>query len=142
MPEFTAVIDIAAPPARVWQVWTDLARWPEWMPTAERVERLDIAPLGVGSRIKIQRAGAQRAEWRIICRRFTTSSKSNGLAVTADHVVTTQAGGARAQVTPRVEGWLGWLLGRFLKDFTEAMLAGEAAGLRAQSERLETIGEG
>ncbi|MFQ3581419.1 MAG: SRPBCC family protein [Chloracidobacterium sp.] len=140
MPAFTVAVDIAAEPRRVWQVWTDFERWPEWTPTIQHVKRLDMAPVGVGSSVSIQRMSAQPVVWRMTYweprRRFTWATRSTGFTVTADHLVVPRPeGGARAEVSFRVEGWLGWLIGRFLKDLTENLLRTEVSGLKARSEQ-------
>ncbi|MEV4351654.1 SRPBCC domain-containing protein [Actinoplanes sp. NPDC049596] len=49
MREISAVVQIAAPPARVWQTLTDFASFPAWNPFIRRAE----GPLVVGGRLRI-----------------------------------------------------------------------------------------
>ena len=49
MKKFGAEIDIAAPPARVWALLTDLPAYPSWNPTIEKVE----GSIALGHRLKV-----------------------------------------------------------------------------------------
>jgi uncharacterized membrane protein len=44
---FEATIDIAAPAQLVFEVYTDVERWPEWTASVTSVEWLDQGPLSV-----------------------------------------------------------------------------------------------
>ena len=46
MAVFSTTIDIDAPPARVWQVMSDVERWHEWTPSITSIQRLDREVLG------------------------------------------------------------------------------------------------
>jgi len=45
--------DMAAPPALVWDVLTDLDAWPRWGPTVQRAELAEADQLGRGERGKV-----------------------------------------------------------------------------------------
>ena len=45
---FEATIDVAAPAQLIFEVYTDVERWPEWTASVTSVERLDQGPLSVG----------------------------------------------------------------------------------------------
>lgn len=48
MRRLTASLEIAAPPEAVWQVLTDLDRWPEWGPSLRSARTNDGRALGIG----------------------------------------------------------------------------------------------
>ena len=57
---FMATIDVAAPAQLVYEVYTDVERWPEWAASVTSVERLDQGPLRVGSRARIKQPRLRR----------------------------------------------------------------------------------
>jgi carbon monoxide dehydrogenase subunit G len=63
--DFTTSIEIAATPARVWDVLSDVERWHDWTPSIERITPLDDAPLGVGSKVRIEQPKLRPATWKI-----------------------------------------------------------------------------
>ena len=83
MREFSANVDIAATPERVWQVLAEVERWPEWTPSVLSVERLNAAPLGAGSQVRIQQPKLRPAVWTITrwepTKQFVWVSSSPGL---------------------------------------------------------------
>ena len=99
MTDFAIVVEISAPPARVWAVMSDIGRWPEWTPTVTRVDLLDPGPLAVGQRARIRQPRLPVAVWRITAlepgRSFTWVTRSPGVEVTARHSVEPSAGGPR-----------------------------------------------
>ena len=61
---FEATIDIAAPAQLLFEVYTDVERWPEWTASVTSVERLDQGPLSVGPRSGLPVAiVARMASW-------------------------------------------------------------------------------
>ena len=52
--QFETTVQIDASPQSVWEVMTDVERWPEWTTSVQRVERLDDGPLRVGSRARLK----------------------------------------------------------------------------------------
>ena len=59
------VIDVAAPPDRVWAAMSDVERWPEWTASVMRVERLDSRPFGVGSQVRILQPRFPAVVWTV-----------------------------------------------------------------------------
>ena len=65
MRKFEVTRHIDAPPQAVWPVISDVARWPEWLPTINTVERLDEGPLRIGSRARVTQPKLPKAEWEV-----------------------------------------------------------------------------
>ena len=134
----TRSIDIQAPPNVVWDVWTDVERWPEWTASVSRVERLDPGPLAVGKRVRIRQPKFPTVVWRVTeldeGRSFAWVSASPGARVTGRHGVEPHAGGTRATAAISYAGPIALLVARLSRSLTERYLGLEAAGLKARSE--------
>jgi len=138
MRTFSISVDIAAPPARVFDVMTDVERWHEWTPSVRHIRRLDKRPFAVGSRLFIRQPKLPPAMWKVTAiepeRSFESISGSPGLRVLARHGVAQTPSGSRATLSIELSGLFGGLFGRMTKDLTERYLALEAQGLKARSE--------
>lgn len=133
-------VDIDATPERVWEVMSDVERWPEWTETVTTVTRLDDDSLGLGSRVKVEQPKLPATEYVVTefdpGQSFTWVATGPGVRTTARHRID-QRGYSRSRVRLSVEqsGLLGEVMGRlFFKRLTDRYLATEAAGLKTRSE--------
>ena len=130
---------IAAPPATVWEVYSDVEHWPDWTESVTSVELLDPAPLRVGSRARIRQPRLPVAEWTVTeidpGRSFTWVARGPGVRSTGTHVVEPHADGARATAILDQGGPLGPVVGFLTRGITRRYLAMEAAGLKARAEQ-------
>jgi hypothetical protein len=137
--ELQRSIEIAASPARVWEVMTDVARWPEWTPSVKEIRFLDAPPLREGSAVRIDQPRLLPARYRVTAlepgRAFSWSTGNALVRVVASHTVEPSGAGARATLSVRFGGLLGALVGRRYARLTREYLDLEAEGLRARSER-------
>ena len=56
-------IEIEAPAAVVWSVFTDAERWPEWTASVDSVVALDGPGIAVGRRFEIKQPRFPRLVW-------------------------------------------------------------------------------
>ena len=133
------VVDVAAPPKRVWAAMADVERWPEWTASVTRVERLDRGPFGVGSRARVRQPGFPAAVWTVTVlepgRAFAWRSAVPGLTSVGVHRVD-PAGDRASRVTLAVT-WSGplapvirLLAGKRSRRYVEL----EAQGLKRRCE--------
>jgi uncharacterized membrane protein len=119
--EHTAVID--APTDVVWRLTTDVAEWPTFMPTVQRVQRLDEGPLRVGSAARLKQPGQLPAVWTVTTlapmREFAWQTRRMGLTMTGSHVLEPAGAACRntlaVELTGRGSGLLGALLGPMIR---------------------------
>lgn len=134
-------VEIDAPAQLVWEVFSDVQRWPEWTASVTSLLGKDGANLAVGKRFSIKQPGMSKLVWKVteIDRgsSWTWVQRSPGVLVTARHWVTAQPGG-RTLVRQQLEqrGVLGALVGRMMIKKTKRFLELEAQGLKARSEEL------
>ena len=133
-------IEIDAPPQLVWDVFSDVERWPEWTASVTSLVGRDGPDLAVGKRFAIKQPGMQKLVWRVTeidpGSSWTWVQRSPGALVTARHDVISQPGGrtlVRQQLDQR--GVLGSLVGRLMVKKTKRFLALEAQGLKARAEQ-------
>ena len=135
---FRVSTEIAAPPARVWDVMSDVERWHEWTPSITSITRLDDGPFGVGSRALVQQPGLPQATWEVTAfepeRGFTWVSTAPGVRVSGHHFAEPTPGGSRATLSVELQGMLSSLLALVTGKITEQYIALEASGLKARSE--------
>src|SRR6185437_14861332 len=58
-------VQIDAPASLVWEVFTDVERWPEWTASVTRLVALDGPGLGVGKRFEIKQPRMPRLVWEV-----------------------------------------------------------------------------
>ena len=133
-------VEIDAPPQLVWDVFSDVERWPEWTASVTSLVGRDGPDLAVGKRFAIKQPGMQKLVWRVTeidpGSSWTWVQRSPGVLVTARHDVISQPGGrtlVRQQLDQR--GVLGSLVGRLMVKKTKRFLALEAQGLKARAEQ-------
>ena len=139
---FSITTEVDAPPNVVFEVLSDVDRWPEWTPTVTRVERLDdaSAPFALGTRVRIVQPRVPPAEWTVTAfepgKGFRFVSRSPGATVDADHWIEPLEPGNRSRVTLSVTfgGFLGSAIGWMMRSLNKRYLAEEAAGLKRRSE--------
>lgn len=137
MTSFRTVVEIAAPPARVWRVIADVERWHEWTASITGIRRLDDGPLGMGSRAEVRQPKLPTNTFVVtaleVDRGFTWETSSPGLRGAGLHWIEPLDGGTRSRVTLGVDfrGPLAWLVGLFYGGLTQRYIEMEAAGLRA-----------
>src|SRR5688500_15404507 len=114
---FEASIEVGAPAQHVFDVYSDVERWPEWTDSVTSVKRLDAGPLRVGSRARIRQPRLPTAEWHVVDlvpgRSFSWTARGPGVRTTGAHVVDATAGGETVTVTASLEqaGLLGPVIG-------------------------------
>ena len=134
-------VEIDAPAQLVWEVFSDVQRWPEWTASVTSLVGKDGANLAVGKRFSIKQPGMSKLVWTVTeiddGSSWTWVQRSPGVLVTARHWVTPQPGG-RTLVRQQLEqrGVLGALVGRMMIKKTKRFLELEAQGLKARSEEL------
>lgn len=139
--EQSVEVEIDAPPDRVWDVLTDVERWPEWAETVTSVTRLDEGPLMLNSRARIEQPKLPPTEYVVTAfsygESFTWMATSAGVRTIARHEVKSLLRrGTRVRLGVEQAGPLGKVMGRlFFKGLTDRHLAAEAAGLKARCEK-------
>jgi len=128
--EHSTVID--APQSLVWRLTTEVTEWPSFMPTVQRVERLDAGPLRVGSSARIKQPAQSAAVWTVTrlvpAREFTWETRRFGLRMTGRHLLEPAGAGTRntlvIDVTGRGSGLFaalfGGLMSRVLREESAA----------------------
>jgi uncharacterized membrane protein len=138
-------VEIDAPPALVWDVFTDVERWPEWTASVTRIVALDGPGLAVGKRFEIKQPRMPKLVWQVTevltGTSWTWVQRSPGGSTLAHHDVVAAADG-RTLVRQRLDqrGPAGALVGRLMRGMTKRYLELEAQGLKKCSEQRQLDG--
>ena len=137
--QFDHEATITAPAAVVWDVYSDVERWPEWTRSIKSVRYVGGDRLGLGARARIQQPKLPAAEWEVTAldpgHAWTWVAKAAGVRSTAVHeVVPVDAETTIVRTRIEQRGPLGAIIGLFYGRLTRTYLAMEADGLKARSE--------
>ena len=139
---FHASRHLAAPPATVWAVLSDVAAWPEWTPTVDSVERLDAGPFGAGSRARVRQPKLAAAVWEVTewvdGERFTWVSHTPGVTTTGRHEVAAQDGGCRVVLSIEHTGPLSAVASLVWGRLTQRYVETEAQSLERRVRGAST----
>jgi uncharacterized membrane protein len=136
--KFESTVTIDAPPARVWEVFSDVETWPSWTSTVSSVERLDAGPLKVGSKTRIKQPKLPAAVWEVTefvpGSHFVWEARSPGVRTIGGHYVSASGDGVVAISRIEQRGPAGWLAGLLTRRLTNRYLEIEGRGLKTRSE--------
>ena len=138
-------VEIDAPAALVWDVFTDVERWPEWTASVTRIVALDAPGLAVGKRFAIKQPRMPKLVWQVTevlpGASWTWVQRSPGGSTLARHDVVAAAD-SRTLVRQRLDqrGPAGALVGRLMHGMTKRYLELEAQGLKKRSEQRRRDG--
>ncbi|MEU2985955.1 SRPBCC family protein [Micromonospora aurantiaca] len=136
---FAESVEIAADVDRVWEVQSDVERWPEWTPSVTAARRLEPGPLLLGSTARLEQPRLRPAVWRVveICPpySFAWESASPGVRTRGEHrLIPLEDGRTRAELILVQTGPLAWLVGLLGGSTMRRYLRQEADGLRRRCE--------
>jgi uncharacterized protein YndB with AHSA1/START domain len=134
-------VEIDAPASLVWDVFTDVERWPEWTASVTRLVALDGPGLAVGKRFEIRQPKLPTLVWEVTDLTpgvsWTWAQRSAGGSTLGHHTLTPIAGGRTlAHQVLDQQGMAGAIVGRLMRRTTRRYLEMEAQGLKGRSEQL------
>jgi uncharacterized membrane protein len=137
-------VSIDAPADVVWDVFTDVERWPDWTASVTYIDALDGPGLAVGKRYAIKQPRMPKLVWEVTefspGTTWTWVQRSPGGLTLARHEVTAQSdGGTRVDQRLEQRGPIGALIGMLMRRMTRRYLDLEAAGLKQRSEHLHHL---
>lgn len=138
MARWERTIEIDAPPARVWAVMADVARWPEWTPSIESVE--EASPdFGLGGTAMVKAKVAPLSKYTVTRwepgRGFDWETKVRGATSVGGHWIEPNGEGkSRVTLSLEVRGIAGFLGRPFISRGIRESLEHECEGLRRASE--------
>jgi len=124
MRTFQTAIEIAAAPARVWAVMSDIERWHEWTASITSVRRLDDGPMRVGSKAHVKQPKLAGSVFEVTTwtpeRGFDWVTRSPGIKGLGRHLIEPCAGGSRVTLSVTFSGPLTGLIALFFGRLIEA----------------------
>lgn len=136
---YERVVEINAPPERVWAVMADVERWHEWTASIREAQLLDGAPLAEGTRVRIRQPRLPATVWRVSSfqpdRGFAWESSGPGTSTIANHRIEANGtGSSRVALSIRIEGILAGLVGVLMGGMIRRYVNMEAEGLKQRAE--------
>jgi uncharacterized protein YndB with AHSA1/START domain len=138
MRTYQRTVEIAASPAEVWAVTTDVEAWPTWNPAMAAVRRQDTGPIRTGSSAIVIQPKLRPATWTVREARrgecFVWDTAGPAYVVTARHEIAPVGEGSSLRLQVRMTGPLSplvWLVtGSVVRKYVDL----EAQGIKQRCE--------
>jgi uncharacterized membrane protein len=138
-------VEIDAPASAVWEVFSDVERWPEWTASVTRLIALDGPGIAVGKRFAIKQPRMPKLVWEVTevtsGAAWTWVQRSPGGLTLARHEVIAESD-RRTRVRQQIDqrGPVGAVVGLLMRGMTKLYLEQEAIGLKIRSEQRHLDG--
>jgi uncharacterized membrane protein len=131
-------IVVAAPQDRLWQVLTEVERWPELTASVTGVAVLNEMPLGAGAQVRIEQPRMHPLTWTVTRFEpgwtFVWESTAAGVRTVAGHRIEPRGTGSRLTLTVDQSGALAPLVRLLTGRRTASYVRMEALGLKNAAE--------
>jgi carbon monoxide dehydrogenase subunit G len=132
---------IKASPTAIWEVLTDVERWPMWTPTVLSVEPVTRDGFKVGAKYRVTQPKIKPAIYEVTERipheAFTWVQKAPGATMIAEHRLTAFDGsGTEVELAFATKGLLGALAGSLNAKLIAEYVKTEAKSLKQHCEML------
>jgi uncharacterized membrane protein len=131
---FRITTHIDAPAEAIWPVLSDVAHWPDWTPTIQRVDRRQSGPLAVGHSAKVKQPKLPAVVWTVSevreGRSFMWSSKGGGFTTVGDHRIEPAGDGCDVTLSITRSGPLAGLADRLFRGIDRRYVTTEGESLR------------
>ncbi|GIF13627.1 SRPBCC family protein [Actinoplanes teichomyceticus] len=135
---------IDAPVELIWRLTTHIDDWPVFLPTVQRLERLDAGELRVGSAARIKQPGQLSAVWTVTRldpeREFTWETLRPGLRLTGRHLLEAAGAGTRMTLVLETSGRAAGVISALLGGMMRSSLRQEAAGFARRAATVRQSG--
>jgi uncharacterized membrane protein len=122
---------IDAPVELIWRLTTDVEDWPAFMPTVQKLDRLDDGPIRVGSTARVKQPGQTAAVWTVTrlepMREFTWETRRMGTRLTGRHLLEPSGTGTRNTLVLETAGPGAGLLSALFGGLMRKSIRQEAA---------------
>jgi uncharacterized membrane protein len=136
---YTEHVSIAAPPAAVWAVMSDVQRWPTWTESVREVALLEGDALAVGAKARIRQPRLPVLTWTVdrfeAGRFFSWTTSSPGMTGVAEHGIEPRGQGSDVTLVIRQSGPAALLARLAFGGVTRRYLRMEAEGLKRAAEQ-------
>jgi hypothetical protein len=133
--EDTTLVD--APVPLLWRLTIQVGDWPAFLPTVQRLERLDAGELRVGSTARIKQPGQSRSIWTVTrlepMREFTWETSRPGLRLIGRHLLEAAGDGTRMTLVLETAGPAAGVASALFGGMMRASLRREATGFARQA---------
>jgi uncharacterized membrane protein len=133
-------VEIEAPATVVWEVFSDVERWPEWTASVTDLIALDGPGIALGKRFEIKQPRMPKLIWEVTEVEPGTSwtwvqRSPGGLTVARHNVIPKSSERSLVRQLIDQRGPIGVLVALLMRRMTKRYLELEAAGLKARSEQ-------
>jgi hypothetical protein len=128
----------AAPARVVWSTLQDVADWPTWTSTVNRIEALDFPVLRMGARYRIYQPKLRPTIYVVSTLKqgeaFAWTAHMPGATMIADHRISSSGETTSVELSFEISGWVSRILEWRYRSLIAQYVATEARSLKARCE--------